>query len=82
MPPTAIPGTRTTQTSAPARGSWRTVPGHRNAPRPVKLGVDDRLLGPQGGIPMSRRDRSTTRTGQIHLCAVCVADAGGYHAAG
>ena len=31
---------------------------------------------------MSRRDRSTTRTGQIHLCAVCVADAGGYHAAG
>ena len=33
---------------------------------------------------MSRtpRQRSTSRTGQIHLCAVCVADAGGYHAGG
>ena len=33
---------------------------------------------------MSRtpQERTTSRTGQIHLCAICVADAGGYGSAG
>ena len=29
---------------------------------------------------MSRRARSTTRTGQMHLCAICIHNGGGYHA--